>query len=60
MRLDFDDNEDSQAQVAILLEMLGQWLAEQPEQQHRGGKARFVYRPDGTLDSINIVLDVEE
>lgn len=39
MRLDFDSNEDSQAQAAVLVEALALWLAEQPEQEPRPGKA---------------------
>lgn len=59
MRIDFDANEDSQAQVILLIDSLTEWLKEQPEQLPRPGKAHFVYRADGTLDSISAVLDAE-
>lgn len=57
MRLDFDPSEDSQAQAYILVGALSEWLKENPSvQPPRPGRARFVYRPDGSLDSVNIVL----
>ncbi|WP_448145379.1 hypothetical protein [Pseudomonas silesiensis] len=55
MRLDFDPNEDTQAQVILLINALSAWLAEQPNQPPRPGRAQFCYRPDGTLDSVLIV-----
>lgn len=57
MKVDFDANEDSVAQAQALVRHLSQWLSEQPEQPPRPGKAQFAYRPDGTLDSMHIVLD---
>jgi hypothetical protein len=57
MRVDFDANEDTQAQVILLANALTEWLAEQPEQEPRSGRVNFTYRPDGTLDSIRAVLD---
>lgn len=58
MRLDFDANEDSQAQVILLVNTLTEWLKEQPPvQSPRRGEAQFSYRPDGTLDSVRTVLD---
>lgn len=61
MRIDFDSNEDSVAQAYILVEALGEWLKEQsaPASPHPG-RARFVYRPDGSLDSVRIVMDEVE
>jgi hypothetical protein len=57
MKIDFDADEDSQAQIILLVDVLGEWLADQPEQPPRPGKAQFCYRPDGTLDSIRTELD---
>lgn len=57
MRLDFDANDDSVAQAYILVGALTEWLAEQPEQPIRGGKALFTYRADHSLDNVRIVMD---
>ncbi|WP_207285140.1 hypothetical protein [Pseudomonas sp. FW300-N2A2] len=57
MKVDFDANEDSQAQAILLVNALSEWLADQSEQVPRPGKVHFTYRPDGTLDSIRAVLD---
>ncbi|WP_178110516.1 hypothetical protein [Pseudomonas sp. VI4.1] len=60
MKIDFDANEDSQAQAILLVNALSQWIEEQPQQPPRPGKAQFCYRPDGTLDSIHAELDGAE
>ncbi|WP_223452272.1 MULTISPECIES: hypothetical protein [unclassified Pseudomonas] len=57
MKVDFDANEDSQAQAILLVNALTEWLVDQSEQEPRSGRVNFTYRPDGTLDSVRTVLD---
>jgi hypothetical protein len=56
MKIDFDEDQDSRAQAAVLIQALTDWLAEQPPVTLRPGKADYCYRPDGTLDSITTTL----
>lgn len=58
MKLEFDPNEDSAVQAVLLINALTEWLAEQPAQVPRPGKTQFIYRADGSLDSV--ITEVDE
>lgn len=56
----FFSDKDPIAEAQILLEVLSQWLGEQPEQPGKRGKASFKYGTDGNLRTVNVVLLDEE
>lgn len=51
MKLDLNPDLDSVAQVRFLVAALEEWLQDQPDSPATG-TAQFVYRADGSLDSV--------
>ncbi|WP_454842637.1 hypothetical protein [Pseudomonas hormoni] len=51
----FFSNKDPVAEAQLLVNALTEWLAEQPEQPAKRGKAFFKYGPEG-LRTVNVVL----
>lgn len=50
---------DPQAEARVLVESLTAWLAEQPPQPLKPGRADFTYDANGSLGAVDVTLEVD-